>query len=125
VISIASPYDEFFIDSHVAGILERSCSDCHSNGTKWPWYSHVAPISWMMNKHVSEGRKKLNFSNWQAHPPTRNELTELCDAVDNKSMPLPGYTILHPGAKLSKPDVKTLCDWTDVAVASLHEPPSH
>lgn len=125
VATASSSHDQFHINGEVAGILERSCSNCHSNRTKWPWYSHIAPISWMLNKHVAEGRKKLNFSNWQTHPPTQNELSELCDAVDNKSMPLPGYTVLHPEAKLSKPDVKAVCDWTDSGpFASLHKPQS-
>jgi len=52
------------VDPQVAGILDRACADCHSNKTRWPWYSHVAPVSWFVIDHVNHGRSHLNFSEW-------------------------------------------------------------
>src|ERR1700683_2274578 len=61
------------VDPAVAGIFERSCNDCHSNLTIWPWYSNVAPVSWFVINHVRGGRRHMNFSDWAALPPQRVE----------------------------------------------------
>jgi hypothetical protein len=99
------------IDPQVGRILDRSCQDCHSSHTTWPWYSHVAPVSWIVAKHVSEGREMLNFSAWADKPHSADERMVICDAVSDHRMPLPSYTLIHRNAKLSKRDVKLICDW--------------
>jgi|SRR5215469_2113718 len=99
------------VDPQVGAILDRSCQDCHSNRTNWPWYSHVAPVSWIVSKHVSEGREMLDFSAWTDQPHSESERTLICDAVSSGSMPLASYTMIHRNAKLSKQDVKLICDW--------------
>jgi hypothetical protein len=99
------------IEPQVHAILDRSCADCHSDRTNWPWYSHVAPVSWIISKHVTEARQMLDFSEWTARPVTPVERLLICNAVSNGRMPLPAYTAVHQDAKLSKLDVKTLCDW--------------
>jgi hypothetical protein len=105
----------------VAAILDRSCNDCHSNKTRWPWYSHVAPVSWFVIDHVNEGRENINFSEWGRYPERDVDglLKRMCREVKAKVMPLSSYTPLHPGAKLSTEDIKTLCDWTDTERARL------
>ena len=55
------------VDPKVSAIIDRSCADCHSNRTRWPWYSQVAPVSWFVIDHVNEGRKELNFSEWGSY----------------------------------------------------------
>ena len=95
----------------VGAILDRSCLDCHSSQTTWPWYSRVAPVSWMVSKHVKEGREMLDFSDWTKQPPSADERMLICDAVSDGEMPLPGYTIIHRKAKLSKRDVGLICGW--------------
>lgn len=98
----------------VKEILDRSCRDCHSNNTEWPWYTNVAPVSWWIADHVNEGRKRLNLSEWGKLDKDRQEkkLQQICDEVEDGAMPLPSYLPLHPKAKLSEQDKKTLCDWT-------------
>ena len=101
------------IDPQVAAILDRSCQDCHSNRTTWPWYSHVAPVSWIVVKHVVEGREMLDFSQWANQPPSADTRSLICDAVTDGRMPLPEYTVVHRNAKLSKQDVALICAWAN------------
>lgn len=103
------------VSTQIAGILDRSCQDCHANTTRWPWYTNVAPVSWFIADHVNEGRKQLNLSEWGKLPPNRRQkkLQEICEQVEEGFMPLNTYTPLHPGSKLSSEDVKLLCDWTN------------
>jgi hypothetical protein len=99
----------------VTVILNRSCADCHSNKTVWPWYTNVAPVSWFIVNHVNTGRTFLNLSEWGRYDQDLQErrLRQICDQITDGVMPLSSYTPLHPGSKLSPADVKTLCDWTD------------
>jgi hypothetical protein len=99
----------------VAAILDRSCNDCHSNKTRWPWYSNVAPVSWLVVGHVDDARKDLNFSEWGKRDQDRQsrKLQQMCDEITDGAMPLGSYTPLHTGSKLSAADIKTLCDWTN------------
>ena len=95
-------------------ILDRSCRDCHSHKTDWPWYSNVAPVSWFVANHVDEGRKHLNLSEWAklARDRQDKQLQQMCDKVEEGAMPLSSYLPMHPKAKLSGQDKKTLCEWT-------------
>jgi len=99
------------VDPRVGTILDRSCQDCHSNRTNWPWYSHVAPVSWIVSQHVREGREMLDFSAWTDRPHSESERMLICDAVSSGGMPLASYTMIHRTAKLSKLDIKLICDW--------------
>lgn len=101
----------------VAALLERSCRNCHSNETHFPWYSQIAPVSWMIALDVEQGRKALNFSEWEAqthaHPATQAaSLMAACVAVQQGVMPKPQYLLLHPEARLSTADKETFCRWT-------------
>src|SRR5882672_254132 len=99
----------------VAAMLDRSCNDCHSNKTRWPWYSNVAPVSWFVINHVNDARKDLNFSEWSKRDADRQsrKLQQMCDEVTDGAMPLSSYTPMHAGSKLSAADVKTLCEWAN------------
>jgi hypothetical protein len=98
----------------VQAILSRSCNDCHSNETRWPWYTNVAPVSWFIADHVKDGRKELNFSEFASYTPRRSarKMHEICEQVETGEMPLTNYLPLHPEAKLSDADRKRLCDWS-------------
>ena len=102
------------VDPKVSAILDRSCADCHSNKTRWPWYSHVAPVSWFVIDHVNHGRSHLNFSEWGSYdkPKQRNLLGGICELVREDGMPLASYLPLHPDAKLTAEDKKVICEWT-------------
>jgi len=110
------------VTPQVAAILNRSCYDCHSNKTRWPWYSNVAPVSWFVIDHVDEGRQNMNFSEWGRYTQrdTDGLLKNICREVTSGGMPLSSYTPLHPGSTLSAEDVKTLCDWTNAERARLN-----
>ena len=103
------------VPPEVNQVLTRACKDCHSNETNWPWYSRVAPASWFVADHVNEGRSELNFSDWGDYTPhDSSEILEMvCREVRRETMPLKSYLILHPEARLTPADVKTLCDWSD------------
>lgn len=101
----------------VEKIIACSCKDCHSDETRWPWYSNIAPISWVISEHVSNGRRHLNFSEWlrsDVDDPTeytRQKLVSACRELKLGRMPLLSYEILHPDARLSAGDVQTFCNW--------------
>lgn len=99
----------------VAVILDRSCNDCHSNNTRWPWYANVAPVSWFVINHVNDGRQALNFSEWARYDSREQngKLNQICREVKAGAMPLSSYTPLHRGSQLSNDDVKALCDWAN------------
>ncbi len=105
------------VPREVKSILKRACQDCHSNLTVWPWYSRVAPVSWFLAYHVSEGRRELNLSEWGSYAARRRErkLKEMCEQVTRDKMPLLTYTLGHPQAKLSDQDKRSVCQWTNAA----------
>ena len=78
-------------------LVRRACYDCHSNEVAWPWYTNVAPVSWLVLSHVEEGRDELNFSEWDRE----QEIDEIVESVVDDEMPLWSYTILHSEARFS------------------------
>ena len=100
----------------VRTILKRSCYDCHSNETRWPWYSRVAPISWLVVYDVKEGRDELNFSTWNKYSASKQnkKLKEIWEEIDEGEMPLWVYLPAHPKAKLSANDKAILQNWTQL-----------
>jgi hypothetical protein len=101
-----------------ARVLDRSCRDCHSNDTRWPWYSHVAPVSWFVADHVNHGRSHFNYSDWAQYDEdtARRLLKNTCSMARKDDMPLSSYLRLHADARLSDADVASLCDWTDAVL---------
>ncbi|MGH7785080.1 MAG: heme-binding domain-containing protein [Candidatus Binatia bacterium] len=113
------------VPPQVGGILERSCNDCHSNKTVYPWYTNIAPISWWLSNHISEGRSELNMSVWNTYTAKRklNKLEAVCEQVRSGDMPLPSYLWIHRDAVLREGDAKTICDWTDAERAKMAAAP--
>jgi hypothetical protein len=103
------------VPPEVGAILDRSCRDCHSNETRWPWYSHIAPMSWLVAADVHNGRDHVNFSEWTSYSADDRDkfLNGMCSLTKRQRMPLPIYLVIHRDAKLSDADVKTLCAWSD------------
>jgi mono/diheme cytochrome c family protein len=97
----------------VAALLRRACYDCHSNETVWPWYSRVAPISWLVAHDVRHGREELNFSVWDTYDPAkrRKKLTETVKEVVEGEMPPWSYVLVHPDARLRAADHERLRAW--------------
>jgi hypothetical protein len=94
-----------------AAVVKRSCSDCHSNETKWPWYSVVAPASWLVARDVREGRAHMNLSQWNIYGPemSRLRMKAICEEVTEGNMPPKYYTPLHRDSRLTAADVGALC----------------
>jgi len=104
----------FDTPAKVKEILQRSCYDCHSNETRWPWYSRIAPISWIVAWDVSEAREEMNFSEWgRIEPHKQVELMEeIWEEVEEGEMPLWFYLPVHPEARLSPGDREILRAWS-------------
>jgi hypothetical protein len=111
------------VPENVQTILKRSCKDCHSNETKYPWYSGIQPSAWFLADHIADGRRELNLSVWSTYEARRKrkKLAEICEQVQSKEMPLPSYLWIHWDAKMSDADIKTLCDWTESESAKIIE----
>lgn len=106
-INVVNPPEE------IATIIKTSCYDCHSNTSKYPWYSNIAPVSWWLKDHINEAREELNFSEWETFEQKRKlkKLKEAVEELEEKEMPLFSYTLTHGEAKLSDEQRKLLVDW--------------
>ena len=101
--AVAASFQTAQLDQNTTATLRRACGNCHSNTTQWPWYSQIAPVSWLVRKDVSEGRTFLNFSTWQEYGPEgQRQLLALSSAqMKAGTMPPQRYLLLHAEAKLS------------------------
>jgi mono/diheme cytochrome c family protein len=99
--------------AEIEAIVARSCADCHTNETHWPWYAYVAPASWLITRDVRVGRDNLDFSYWGQLPAAdqRQLAKSIARQVAAGTMPLRPYRILHPKARLSPSDVQRLREW--------------
>jgi len=111
---------DFTEPADVATILKRSCYDCHSNETDWPWYAWVAPVSWQVASDVHEARGGLNFSEWRTMNPgeQKHDRREIWEHVEEGSMPLPMYLVIHTDARLSDQDKETIRKWATATAAA-------
>jgi hypothetical protein len=97
-------------------VLTRACADCHSDHTDWPWYSHIAPVSWWIARHVREGRESLDFSEWETYSAEqrRDKLESICGVISTGRMPPQLYNFMHPEARLTEKDKIAVCDWVHI-----------
>lgn len=104
-------------------IVQNACGNCHSNHTDWPWYSRVAPISWWIARDVREGRKRLDFSEWETYSTRqkRDKLQSMCGLISTARMPPRLYTAMHPEAKLSEENKRAVCAWlNEQIIVAIH-----
>ncbi|NUN69592.1 MAG: heme-binding domain-containing protein [Bacteroidetes bacterium] len=101
------------VPAEIASLLDRACRDCHSNATVWPFYSYIAPASWLVSYDVMEGRKHLNFSEWGKYKEGKRmqKLSGIYQAVTDRTMPMPKYIPLHPEADLTDAERTALSSW--------------
>jgi hypothetical protein len=102
------------IDPDTLGIVQRACQNCHSQNTEWPWYSHVAPVSWLLARDVQQARSHMNLSRWQ-HYSTDERLQLLSamgSAARSREMPPRRYLLVHPEARLSEREQQQIYRWT-------------
>jgi Haem-binding domain len=104
-------------------LLRGACYDCHSNETRWPWYTYIAPVSWLVELDVERGRKELNFSEWGSYYPNtqKRKLQWMDRALREESMPPWSYRILHPGVGLTQRDLIALGQWIEAEIANQPE----
>ncbi|MFQ5628716.1 MAG: heme-binding domain-containing protein [bacterium] len=114
---------ELQVPGDVMDIFRKSCFDCHSNQTNWPFYSYVAPVSWLVAHDVEEGREKFNFSEWQklTEAKKRKLQEEIAEEISEDEMPLWIYLIMHPQAELTEQQKQTVMNWSGKANVNLHE----
>jgi hypothetical protein len=109
----------------VEKILKRSCFDCHSNHTAWPWYSNIAPMSWLVIDDVKHGRGKMNFSEWGKMSASKQgiKLDKICEEITEGEMPLKQYLMIHKDAELSQADKDLLCSWAQNELKKFENEP--
>jgi cytochrome c len=102
------------IDQATLGIIQRSCQNCHSERTEWPWYSRVAPGSWLLERDVSQARSRINLSRWKEYSPEQQAaiLSTIGVAARTGVMPPSRYTLLHPDARLSSEERQQIYTWS-------------
>lgn len=104
------------VPENVYASLLRSCGDCHSNQTRWPWYSHVAPLSWVITDDVNEGRRHMNLQDWEAQPDPKqanDRLMDICPEIQKKGMPPFSYRLAHDANRLNPSEIEAICSWSD------------
>lgn len=108
-------------ETKVMEVLKKSCYDCHSNETKWPFYASIAPSSFFVASHVNDGRKALNFSNYNNIDSKTKEkrLSRAIVTIKNERMALPSYRFAHESANLSKEENELLIAWLEEEIKML------
>ncbi|WP_069659015.1 heme-binding domain-containing protein [Arcticibacter eurypsychrophilus] len=103
------------VPDKVKAVLQRSCYDCHSNSTNYPWYSSIQPFGWVMASHIRKGKSELDFNRFGEYSPRRqkSKLKSIRESIKDNSMPLPSYTLIHQSAKLSNEQKNSIYKWLD------------
>jgi hypothetical protein len=98
---------------NVKSILAKACNDCHSNNTRYPWYSKIQPVDWWLTNHINDGKHGVNFDDFKNQPPRfqYNKIGDVIDLVKKGEMPLKSYTWIHKDAILTDEEKATLIDW--------------
>lgn len=111
------------VPQNIQEIFKRSCNDCHSDKTVYPFYSYIAPMSWKLEEHIKDGRKKLNLSVWNTYDFKKKsrKLNAICEEVESGSMPMNQYLWIHWEASLSEDDKKAVCNWANAEIEKLSE----
>jgi len=109
------------VPDEVQKIFKRSCYDCHSNNTNYPWYYKIQPVSWLLENHIKKGKKELNFSEFGSYSKRRqkSKLKAIKNQIIDNKMPLSAYTLIHRNAKLSEKDRALIKQWATKLLDSL------
>jgi len=101
----------------VKEVFSQSCNNCHSDETEWPWYSHIAPMSWLISRDVRRARGVINLSQWGTYSVKQRQekLEDICEQLANGEMPERRYLLFHHDARVTQSQRKVVCDWTDDA----------
>ena len=101
------------VPDSIVNIFKTSCYDCHSNNTRYPWYVNIQPMGWLMANHIKEGKANLNFSEFGTYSKRKqaNKLRAIAKSINDGSMPISSYTIMHTDSKLNEENKKLISDW--------------
>jgi len=118
ISTAAMPNDislHFAVPSNVQDVIKKSCYDCHSNNTVYPWYNNVQPVAWWLQNHINEGKHELNFNEFASYPAKKqyHKLKGIIDSQNDGWMPLDSYLWIHKDAILSKEQKESLIKWAD------------
>ena len=113
----------YAVPDQVLDVLENSCYDCHSNNTRYPWYSFIQPGAWWMASHIRKGKGNLNFSDFGTYSNRKQQgkLQAIINSINDKTMPLNSYTMLHKNTRLSAVNKEVLLDWIKATKDSLSQ----
>jgi len=112
--AVSNDFSETFtVPGNVQGILKKSCFDCHSSQTEYPWYIYIQPVGWWMDSHIRKGKEELNFSEFGSYSKRRqmSKLKSIGESIENETMPLPSYTLIHRKARLSNEEKSLILNW--------------
>src|SRR6478736_6681673 len=106
----------YIVPEDVKRILSKACNDCHSNHTRYPWYAEIQPVSWWLADHVNDGKRHLNFNEFDGYRIARQykKLEECIKEVKEGGMPLPSYTLIHKDAILTETEKQILYNWCEI-----------
>jgi hypothetical protein len=112
-------------DQSVKLVLRRACYNCHSNETAWPWYSNVAPASWLVGSDVKEARRHLNFSEWGTYSAEKQhfKLMGIADEMKQDGMPPWYYSAIHPESRLTGAEQEKIVNWTAAVLDTSNPKP--
>jgi hypothetical protein len=113
----------YVVPLNVKAILAKACNDCHSNSTRYPWYAEIQPVSWWLANHVKDGKRHLNFNEFDGYRVAKQykKLEECIEEIKSGSMPLPSYTIVHKDAVLTAAEKQALYNWCDILRENIRE----
>ena len=109
------------IPAQVQSVLKNACYDCHSNNTNYPWYATIQPVGWMLARHIKNGKAELNFSEFGDYSirKQRSKLNSIAKTIEDGTMPLSSYTLIHNNARLTKVEKALIIDWANKTKDSL------
>jgi len=109
------------VPAEVESILREACYDCHSNNTRYPWYSNIQPFRWLLDRHIKNGKEELNFNEFGSYTPRRqyNKLNSIIESLKKRTMPLNSYKMLHAGARLNNDQKQSITQWINRTRDSL------
>ncbi len=112
-VSVNAIGQHYNVPEPVDKLLRTSCYDCHSNNTVYPWYGNVQPVALWLDDHIRDGKKHLNFDEFNTYSAERKQkkFKEIAEEIEEGEMPMTSYTLIHKNAKLSPADKKLLVDW--------------
>lgn len=110
------------VPSHVATLVKNACYDCHSNHTEYPWYDKVQPFAWVLEGHIQNAKRKLNFNEFETYSKNKKEkkLKNIIAALKENQMPLKSYKLMHAEGRLSKDEKASIINWAQEELKELH-----